>query len=131
MDQDKISKLQSVIEKAEARNLEAKQLKQKANGSPDLKKKELELYLCVHSAETLAYIVAMIDMGKSNLGFIDFNELLPYSTKSKKQLLESIFNQYYALAQRKTKDKLVDLIMKETELPTLIRDGMKIVCIEE
>jgi hypothetical protein len=96
------------------------------------KKTRAPFKMVVHLAGTdRAAINAVMDMGRSNLDCIDFSELLKHSGRTKKELIESIFYNYYDLSQNKEREMLIKTIMEETELPTLLKRGIEILSIEQ
>jgi hypothetical protein len=94
------------------------------------KKSPLKMFLNFYSTDRAA-ISAIVHLGKSNLCCVDFSEFAKHSKKSKKELIEAIFYDYYNLSQNKTRDKLIKSILEETELPRLLREGIEMLSIDE
>jgi hypothetical protein len=105
----KAPNLKRIIKLAEARDLEVEQLKQQPEGTPDLKRKELYFKLWALRSESLAYVATIMCMGKNT-----------------KIITKGMFPLMYEQFKNTPWQELMDLVMKERQLPMYLRAGLEI-----
>ena len=77
-------------------------------------------------------INAIIELGKSNVANMNSSQFLGIPVKSKKHLIEYYFDKYCGILGRKTREELIDSIIKEKErLSELLEKGIEMSIMEE